>query len=110
MTPKLNAFAEVIAKANDQFMDKHKLVDTLMGIIDKALRNQGMPADAITIDAVELDKKIVFLLPDSLPDGVEVALGNREGDIFKKFHFTLEELDIDTVVTVFENYFLVSEN
>lgn len=106
MTPKLSNFAEIIAKANDQFMDKHKLVNTLMGIIDKALRNQGIPADAITIDAVELDKKIVFLLPDALPEAVEVALGNRLGDINKKFQFKLDELDIETVITIFENYFL----
>lgn len=109
MTPKLSAFAEVVAKANDKFMDEHKLVDTLMGIIDKALRNQGVSADAITIDAVELDKKIVFLLPDATPDSVEVALGNRLGDIDKKFQFVLEELDIATVIKVFESYFLTNE-
>ncbi|WP_448212251.1 hypothetical protein [Colwellia sp. MEBiC06753] len=106
MTPKLNAMAEVVAKANDQFMDKHKLVNTLMGIIDKNLRKQGMAADAITIDAVELDKKIVFLLRDLDQESVEVALGNKAGEIFSTQQYLIKSLDVAAVVTLFEQNFL----
>jgi hypothetical protein len=105
MTPKLSSFAELVATANDQFMDENKLVDVLMGIIDKALRAQGMTADAITLDAVELNKKIVFLLPDN-SNSVEVALGNKAGDIFEKQHYELAKLSVDELVSLMKSYFL----
>ncbi|NMP32686.1 hypothetical protein HII17_14080 [Thalassotalea sp. M1531] len=102
MTPKLETFAEIVAQANDQFMDKHKLVNTLIGIMDKALRQQGMAADAITIDAVELNKKIVFLLRDLDDTSVEVALGNKAGDIHDTTQYQLADLDISMVINIME--------
>lgn len=111
MKPKLNDFAELVAKANDKFMAAHKEIDskpfdTLMGIIDKALRNQGMMADAVTLDAVVLNKKLVFLLPDIDPDLVEVAFGNKHGDIFEKQRHSLSGLDVDAIYRIIEQYFL----
>ena len=105
MTPKLSAFAETIAKANDQFMAEYKLVDTLMGIIDKALRQQGMAADAVTVDAPALNKKIVFLLPDELSDEVEVAFGDKTGAINSKQRYSINELTAEAVVAIMANYF-----
>ncbi|REL27302.1 hypothetical protein DXX93_12500 [Thalassotalea euphylliae] len=105
MSPKLSAFAEIIAKANDALMAKHQRVDTLMGIIDKALRQQGMAADAITIDAPSLDKKVVFLLADVEPEHVEVAYGNKAGDIFRKARVELTSLDVEQVQEMMEGYF-----
>ncbi|REL35912.1 hypothetical protein [Thalassotalea euphylliae] len=105
MSPKLSAFAEVIAKANDALMAKHQRLDTLMGIIDKTLRQQGMAADAITIDAPSLDKKIVFLLPDIEPEQVEVAYGNKAGDIHRKERVAIVSLDIEQAQSMMESYF-----
>ena len=52
MKSTLENLLEIVAKANDLFCSKFDNVDTLMGIMDKKLRNQGMKADAITIDCV----------------------------------------------------------
>tara|TARA_B110001452_G_C14914504_1_gene319690 strand:- start:200 stop:526 length:327 start_codon:yes stop_codon:yes gene_type:complete len=106
MTPKLDAFAEVVAKANDQLMAKHTNINTLMGIIDKALRAQGMAADAITVDAPSLDKKIVFLLPDEVDGMVEVALGDKSGAINSKSQYALKTLDIDETLSIMTKYFI----
>jgi hypothetical protein len=64
MKSKLKKLSEIVAKANDLFYSKFDNIDTLMGIMDKTLRNQGMRADAITIDCIALDKKIVMLIHD----------------------------------------------
>ena len=104
MSEKLSAFAEIIAKANDKLMDEHKNIDTLMGIIDKALRAQGMAADAITIDVPSLDKKIVFLLPDQIDDMVEVALGDKSGAIHSKTQYQIAELTIDKALSIMQSY------
>jgi len=106
MTPKLEAFAERVAQANDQLMEKHQLVNTLMGIMDKALRQQGLAADAVTIDAVELDKKVVFLLRDQDDSCVEVALGNKAGEIFQTQQFPLSDLKTEIIVQILEDTLL----
>ncbi len=58
MKESLKELSEIVAKANDIFYDRNKNVDTLMGIMDKTLRKQGMNADAITIDCIAVNKKI----------------------------------------------------
>ena len=82
MNSNTDELAEIVAKANDMFYSKHAQIDTLMGIMDKTLRKQGMRADAITLDCVSADKKIVLLIHDDTPDVVSVAFGNKAGDIF----------------------------
>lgn len=82
MKSKLQNLSEIVARANDVFYSKFDNIDTIMGITDKTVRNQGMKADAITIDCIALDKKIVILIHDDKPDVVNIALGNKEGDIY----------------------------
>ena len=105
MNTVLNNFSEIVAKANDLFYSKFEKLDTLMGIMDKSLRNQGMRADAITIDCVILNKKIVFLLHDDKPDFVNVTLGNKEGDIYTSSEYELAKLSQEMVLEVMETYF-----
>ena len=100
MTNTLKHVSEIVAKANDTFFNKYKKIDTLMGIMDKALRKQGMQADAITIDCVAQNKKIVFLLHDSAPDTVEVALGNKDGDIFSSSKYSLNDISEAAVFNI----------
>ncbi len=106
MKPILKQVSEIIAQANDQFYTKHTSVDTLLGIIDKALRNQGLNADAVTIDAPIQDKKIVFLLHDNKPDTVDVAYGNKEGEISSSNVTQIEVLSVQYVLDMMESYFL----
>lgn len=106
MNKKLNDLSEIIARANDVFFSLHKSHDTLMGIMDKTLRQQGMKADAITIDCVALDKKIVFVLHDEKPDMVDVALGNKHGDIFSSTEYELININESVVVSILEDNFL----
>ncbi|MGJ8692655.1 MAG: hypothetical protein ACSHW0_09250 [Thalassotalea sp.] len=102
MKEPLNSVAETIAKANDVFSQQYKHIDTLIGILDKALRNQGIPADAVTIDCPAADKKIVFLLHDNQPDAVEIALGNKVGDIFSSSKLPLNELIVGNVIEIMQ--------
>jgi hypothetical protein len=105
MNTVLNNFSEIVAKANDLFYSKFEKLDTLMGIMDKSLRNKGMRADAITIDCVILNKKIVFLLHDDKPEFVKVTLGNKEGDIYSSSEYELAKLSQEVVLEVMETYF-----
>jgi hypothetical protein len=106
MKSTLNNLSEVVAKANDLFYNKHDKVDTLMGIMDKTLRKQGMNADAITIDCITLGKKIVILIHDDKPNVVNITLGNKEGDIYSSSEYKLTELTEAFILDVMEINFV----
>ena len=106
MKKALQNLSAIVAKANDVFYSKFEHVDTLMGIMDKTLRNQGIRADAITIDCIALDKKIVILLHDDKPDVVNIALGNKEGDIYSSSEYELAELSEAAIVEIMETNFI----
>jgi len=95
----------MVAKANDLFYSKFDNIDTLMGIMDKTLRAQGMKADAITIDCIAQDKKIVILMHDDKPEFVDIALGNKDGDIFSSSQYVLTELSVPVIVGIMEMNF-----
>jgi hypothetical protein len=106
MNNRLKSISEIVAKASDLFSSKFDKVDTLMGIMDKTLRNQGMKADAITIDCISKKKKIVVLIHDDKPDVVEVALGNKEGDIYSSSEYVMDELSETIIFGLMETNFI----
>jgi len=106
MKRKLQNLSEIVARANDVFYSKFDNIDTLMGIMDKTLRNQGIKADAITIDCIALDKKIVLLLHDDKPDVVDIALGNKEGDIYSSSEYELVKISETVIVGIMEENFI----
>ncbi len=108
MNSKLQNLSEIVARANDVFYSKFDNIDTLMGIVDKTLRNQGMKADAITIDCIALDKKIVILIHDDKPDVVNIALGNKEGDIYSSSEYELVKISEAVIVEIMEVNFISS--
>jgi hypothetical protein len=106
MKSTLKNLSEIVAKANDLFCSKFDNVDTLMGIMDKKLRNQGMKADAITIDCVSQKSKIVVLIHDDRPKVVEIALGNKDGDIYSSSEYALNDFSEEVVVKIMEMNFI----
>ncbi len=105
MNNKLKSLSEIVANASDLFSSKFDSVDTLMGVMDKILRKQGMAADAITIDCKSKDRKIVLLIHDAKPDVVQVALGNKEGDIYSASDYALNELSETVILRIMEKNF-----
>ena len=106
MNNRLKNISDMVAKASDLFSSKFDEVDTLMGIMDKKLRNQGMKADAVTIDCIPQKKKIVVLIHDDKPDVVEVALGNKAGDIYSSAEYGMNELSEIVIFGIMETHFI----
>ncbi|MEH6453306.1 MAG: hypothetical protein V7782_09750 [Psychromonas sp.] len=107
MKSKLKNISEVIAEANDVFNASNQSIDTIIGILDKALRKQGMNADAVTIDCIPLNKKIVFLLHDDKENIVDVAFGNKAGDIHSSAEYELSKVTVAAVVAFMDEAFVV---
>ena len=107
MKGTLKNLSEIVAKAKDWFDSKFDHIDTLMGIMDKNLRNQGIKADAITIDCIALDKKIVILIHDDKPDVVSIALGNKDGDIHSSSQYLISEISETVIVDIMQVNFIL---
>lgn len=106
MKETLKELSEIVAQTNDIFYERNKNVDTLMGIMDKTLRKQGMNADAITIDCISIDKKIVLVLHDSKPDLVDIAIGDKAGVIHSSTEYVLKDVTIPQILDMMEANFL----
>lgn len=106
MKSTLKNLSEIVARANDLFYSKFENIDTLMGIIDKSLRNQGMNADAITIDCISLDKKMLILLHDDKPGTVDIVLGNKTGEIYSTSEYAMSKISEDFIVEIMEKNFI----
>ncbi|MBU2862802.1 hypothetical protein KO489_03010 [Reinekea forsetii] len=110
MKPNLKKISTIVAAANDQFDANNSRIDTVLGMIDSGLRKQGIQADAITVDCIPLDKKIVFLLHDQKPDKVTIALGNKAGDIHTSKDHPIEDVTVEHVLKVMQETLLDSES
>lgn len=109
MTPTLKNLSEIVARANDALYDHDKNVSTVMGIMDQNLRKQGVAADAITIDCLALDKKIVIFIRDDRPDSVDVALGNKAGDIHSCVTYPTEQITEAFMLQLMQDSFVRSK-
>jgi len=106
MKSKLKDLSEIVARANDLFCSKFNHINTIMGLMDKTLRDQGMQADAITIDCIAQDKRIVILIHDHKPDLVDIALGNKAGDIYSSAEYELNKISEAFIVEMMEVNFV----
>ncbi|ABM02241.1 conserved hypothetical protein [Psychromonas ingrahamii 37] len=106
MKSKLKNLSEIVSSANDLFHSKFNNINLLMGIMDKTLRNQGMEADAITIDCISQDKRIVILIHDHKPHVVDIALGNKEGDIYSSSEYEINKISQAVIVGMMEANFI----
>ena len=55
---------------------------------------------------IALDKKIVILIHDDTPDVVEIALANKEGDIYSSSEYELAKIPEAVIVGRMEESFI----
>ena len=80
MRASTKSLYEISAMANDSFIEKYPDAHTTVGLMDKVLRKKGMPADAVTIDNIDNNIRVVLILLDSQPDTVGIGVGSTLAD------------------------------
>lgn len=106
MKEDLKNLSEIVARANDLLYSKYENIDTLMGIIDQSLRNQGIKADAVTVECVTVDRKLLILIHDEKPDLVTIVSGNKAGDIYSKTEYAMDQISESFFVDIMERNFI----
>ncbi|MEJ2213730.1 MAG: hypothetical protein P8Y20_06655 [Gammaproteobacteria bacterium] len=106
MNSSLQYLSEIVARANDLLYSKHADIETIMGIIDQSLRNQGIKADAVSIECISVDKKILILIHDDKPNTVDIILGNKAGDIHSTSEYAMSEMTEAFIIKIMEKNFI----
>lgn len=106
MTSPLKNLSEIVARAIDSFYIKFEKLNPIMGIIDKALRKQGTNADAITIDNIAFDNKIIIFIHDDKPNTVDIVFGNKDGDIYSSTEYSIVDISEELIMKIMEDKFV----
>ena len=80
MKPNTQKLYEITVQANDLFIQHNTHISTSVGLMDKALRNKGISADAVTVDAIVSKNRLIFVLLDTNTEMVGIGLGNITDD------------------------------
>lgn len=102
MKSRFKQLSEWSAQAADSYMDQHKDISLMMGLIDQSLRKQGVQADAISIESVQLNIKILIIVHDQTEQDIEFILGNRNGDINASNQVPFEGLSSEKILDYLE--------
>ncbi len=78
MNKNIELLLTVIVTANDQLLEKHQQISTIVGILEKNLAG----SNAITVANIVLGQKLMFVILDAHPDVVGIGTGNIGTEMF----------------------------
>lgn len=105
MKPNTQKIYELTAQATDIFNKSHGHISTSVGLMNKALRDKGIEADAVMVDAIVSKNRLIFVLLDADPSIVGIGLGNIiEDNINLVDKVTLEELTAPGIAVTMIKY------
>jgi hypothetical protein len=76
---QLEALSEHITSAHARIQQQHEDINPVVGV-NRQMRKSGIPADAMTIDCLKTNRRILIILHDEQPDIVHYQFGMREQD------------------------------
>lgn len=105
MKPTTKSLYEISAMANDALIDKFENAHTSLGLMDKVLRKKGIPADAVTIDNIDNNIRVILAILDHQPEVVGIGVGNTKiDDINFLSQQPLNSLTVNDVLIVLEEH------
>lgn len=79
--------------------------------VNQSMRTRGVPADAMTIDCLRTQKRIILILHDDHPGVVNYQFSKKDTDPAGKFDsIPFDELTAKTLYTWISQYFLGTTN
>jgi hypothetical protein len=98
---------EITAMADDAFIAKHPCSHTSLGLMNKVLRDKGIPADAVTVDNIDINIRVILLILDHHPDLVGIGVGSTLVDDIKVLsQLNLKALTVNDVLAILEEHFI----
>ena len=108
MTDKLLfTLSDIATDAHTRIQQDFKDIDPIVGV-NRSMRKNGVPADAMTIDCLKTGKRIILILHDQQPSIIsyQFSFKNKDpGDKFEVIQFN--ELTADKLYDWISGYFQV---
>jgi hypothetical protein len=101
----LKALSEMATEAHSKIQQDFALIDPIVGV-SRSMRENGVPADAMTIDCLKTKKRIIIVLHDLQPERVHYQFSLMEQDPADKFEsLPFAELSADVLYGWIKDYF-----
>jgi hypothetical protein len=94
MSRKLQEISDIATQAHEKIQAEFEDINPVIGV-SRRMRKSGIPADAMTIDCLRTNRRILLVLHDEQPDIVHFQFGERDKDPGATFQtIAFEELNL----------------
>ena len=98
---------EIAAMANDALIEKYPSKHTTVGLMDKVLRGKGILADAVTVDNIDNNIRVILLILDHQPEMVGIGVGSTLADDIQVLsQLDLKALTVNDVVAILDKHLI----
>jgi hypothetical protein len=105
VTDPIFALADIATEAHTRIQQDFADINPVVGV-RRSMRENGIPADAMTIDCLTRHKRIILILHDNQPDTVHYQFGFTDKDPVEEFKsMPLAELSAQTLYDWIASYF-----
>jgi hypothetical protein len=91
MDQRLSTLSDIAAEAHASIQQDFENINPIIGV-SQNMRASGFPADAMTIDCLQTNKRIILILHDHQPDTISLQFSFRDkdpDDNFEKIAFNV---------------------
>ena len=101
----LSTLADIATEAHTKIQQDFQNIDPIIGI-NRGMRANGIPADAMTIDCLKTGKRIIIVLHDDRPDSLSYQFSFKDQDALDDFsHVSLKQLTSQMMYDWIKGYF-----
>lgn len=101
----LVALSEFATEAHTRIQQDFAEIDPIVGVSHN-MRNEGIPADLMTIDCLKTNKRIIIVLHDQMPGLLSYQFSYRNQDPGQEFQqMLLTEMSADMLYGWIQQYF-----
>ena len=102
---QLEALFNIVAESHARIQRDFKDINPIVGV-NQAMREQGVPADLVTIDCSKSEKRIILILQDEEPGIIRYQFSFKDKDPNEKFEdIGSDELTADRLYDWIKGYF-----
>lgn len=107
---RLHTLCDIATEAHSWIQRDFKEINPIVGVNQK-MRENGVPADAMTIDCLKSRKRIILILHDQHPDIISYQLSFMDKDPDNKHeHIQFNEFTTKKLYNLIKSYFSGSTN
>jgi hypothetical protein len=102
---KLELLSDYVTEAHSRIQQTFDNINPVVGL-SRGMRSVGIPADAMTIDCLKTDKRIIIILHDDSPDILQYQFSYKDKDPADEFqNLSIDQLSEEILYNWMVSYF-----